>query len=102
MKLLEYEAKQLLALDDLTIPKHTIVNKNFNSDLLSVPVVIKSQVPIGGRGKLGGVIIINSLEKRKETIEQLFALPIKGYFPNTLLAEEKLSIKHEHYLSLFV
>ena len=99
MKLLEYEAKQILASAHIPIPKASLV-----SDItkLELPVVLKSQVPTGGRGKAGGIIIVDSQDQLQPTINTLLALEIKGFTPKTLLAEEKLSIKKELYLSILI
>jgi len=101
MKLLEYEAKQLLAESGILTPASHIVKKG-QTILLSVPTVLKSQVPTGGRGKAGGILIINSQTELQPAINTLFALEIKGFTPQTLLAEEKLAITKELYLSILI
>jgi succinyl-CoA synthetase beta subunit len=101
MKLLEYEAKKLIR-DIVSTPKSSLVRIDTDISSLQLPLVLKSQVPIGGRGKLGGVVVVDSLTEIKPTIEALFSLAIKGHKPNVLLAEEKISIANEHYLSLLI
>lgn len=102
MKLLEYEAKSLLKRAGISIPQHIVVQKTTNIESLVAPVVLKSQVPVGGRGKLGGVVILDTPSTLTQTVETLFDLVIKGYTPNVLLAEEKLAIAHEYYLCLLI
>jgi succinyl-CoA synthetase beta subunit len=100
MNLLEYEAKKLLHQAGLPVPKSTLVH---NPDChLPTPVVLKSQVPTGGRGKLGGIIVVEHPEAMQKTISELFDHTIKGFLPKVLLAEEKIAIKKELYLSLFI
>ena len=99
MKLLEYEAKQILAGAHIPIPKASLV---CDVTKLELPVVIKSQVPTGGRGKAGGILVVDSQDQLQPTIDTLLALEIKGFTPKTLLAEEKLSIKKEFYLSILI
>jgi len=99
MKLLEHEAKNLLAESGIPVPTSLLVNKG---DTLPTPLVLKSQVPTGGRGKAGGIILVEKNDELTPAIEKLFTLEIKGFLPNTLLAEEKLSIKKEFYLSLLI
>jgi len=102
MKLLEHEAKTLLKKNHLPVPNgHTIT---LSSDLTEVPfpAVVKSQVPTGGRGKLGGVVIVETLDQLKQTRDTLFTLPIKEFLPQVLLVEEKLAIEKEYYLALLV
>ena len=101
MKLLEYEAKAILAKYNITTPKSAIVNGS-NLPNLPLPLVLKSQVPTGGRGKAGGIKIIDNVSDLQPTINDLFQLEIKGFRPNTILAEAKLDIKNEYYLSLLI
>lgn len=101
MNLLEYEAKWLLAKAGISVPRSTIVDRESEPQLM-LPVVLKSQVPIGGRGKLGGVKIIESTGELDQATKTLLELPIKDYLPSKLLAEEKLDIQHEYYLSLVI
>ena len=101
MKLLEYEAKQILGDSNIAIPASSLIAKT-TSILPSLPTVLKSQVPIGGRGKAGGIRVIESTDELQPNIDDLFNLSIKGFTPTTLLAEEKLNIKQELYLSILI
>ncbi len=101
MKLLEYEAKSILRQAGLLVPTSTIIKKNA-AITASLPCVLKSQVPVGGRGKLGGIKVAESAADFKQIVDELFNLPIKGYLPSKILAEEKLAIQHEYYLSLVI
>lgn len=98
MKLLEYEAKQLLKASDIPVPESYVAGKT--PDFL--PVVLKSQVPTGGRGKAGGIRIVSSPAEYKTAINELATLSIKGFTPKTLLAEELLRIDRELYLSVLI
>lgn len=99
MKLLEYEAKNLLTRFHIPTPKSVIVHLG---DIPKPPLVLKSQVPTGGRGKAGGIIIVDTPEQLTPAIEKLLHLEIKGFTPKTLLAEEKLNIASELYLSILI
>lgn len=99
MKLLEYEAKSLLSAAGVPVPLSVIADTTA-APLL--PAVIKSQVPVGGRGKAGGIIIVQTADEYSKAIASLKTLPIKGFLPTTLLAEELLAIKQEFYLSLII
>lgn len=99
MKLLEYEAKAILKAFSIPVPASSIVNSKTTK--IEIPVVLKSQVPVGGRGKVGGVRLIKKADDM-QAIKDMLSLPIKGHTPNVLLAEEPLSIKREYYLSLII
>lgn len=102
MRLLEYEAKKLLRANEVPTPRGEVITKDTPIVSIHIPTVLKSQVPIGGRGKLGGIIIAESTQEAEAATQKLFSLAIKGYTPTVLLAEEKIAIADEHYLSLLV
>lgn len=100
MRLLEYEAKTILQRSDIPVPKSQIIRSE--RDRPKLPTVLKSQVPTGGRGNAGGIQIVESPDLLESTIRDLFTLGIKGCKPNTLLAEEKIEIISEYYLSIMI
>lgn len=100
MRLLEYQAKQCLAEAGVAVPQSNVVESATMAP--TAPIVLKSQVPIGGRGKAGGVVIVREQSAVTPTIQRLFALDIGGYTPTKLLAEEVLSIARECYISLTI
>lgn len=101
MKLLEYEAKSLIAKYDIPVPSSVLIQSDAHIDI-TLPVVLKSQVPVGGRGKAGGIKIIEAQTDLKDSINTLLNLSIGGFTPKTLLGEEKLEIGREYYLSLLI
>lgn len=100
MKLLEYEAKTILKNAGVPVPASQLVHAA--GDAVSLPAVLKSQVPTGGRGKAGGVKIVTTQQEYEAAAKTIFTLPIKGFTPTVLLAEELLGIEREHYLSLLI
>jgi succinyl-CoA synthetase beta subunit len=100
MKLLEYEAKSILKKAGIPVPRSSLIS--LPTDSIAIPAVIKSQVPVGGRGKAGGIVIVENINELPETISDIFSLSIGGFTPKILLAEEKLAIKKEMYLSLLI
>ncbi|MCA9327320.1 succinate--CoA ligase subunit beta [Candidatus Saccharibacteria bacterium] len=98
MKLLEYEAKSILNSIDIPVPRSYIADDT--PDFL--PAVIKSQVPIGGRGKAGGIKVVKTDDEYFMAVKNVSVLEIKGFTPKTLLAEELLDIDRELYLSVLI
>lgn len=98
VKLLEYEAKSILKLAAIAIPKSYLVSDTYQF----LPAVIKSQVPVGGRGKAGGVKVVRTDEEYGDTTREIRELSIKGFAPSELLAEELIDIERELYLSLLI
>lgn len=98
MKLLEYEAKNILARHDIPVPKHYRAGQQPEF----LPVVLKSQVPVGGRGKAGGIVIVKDPDDYQAAKTKILNLEIKGFRPNVILAEELIDIDRELYLSVLI
>ena len=99
MRLYEFEGKALFEKFRIPIPKGTVVNSADEAEAvakeMNVPVVLKSQVLTGGRGKAGGIKLIDNPGEVKSTAEALFDLKIKGFPVEKLLIEPKLDIQKE-------
>ncbi len=101
MKLLEFEAKSILKQFSIPVPASRVITKD-SSPALGFPCVLKSQVPVGGRGKAGGIKIVQSQLEADSLLPTLLNLDISGFKPKSLLAEELLEIQNEYYLSLVI
>ena len=69
---------------------------------IGYPMVVKSQVPVGGRGKAGGIQICKNADELSIKYPQVMDLEIKGERARAILIEEAAVIKNEMYLSLFL
>ncbi len=104
MRLFEYQAKDLFKQYGLSVPKSIRadsvdqVAEAFGK--LKPPVAIKSQVLAGGRGKAGGIAIVNDAAKAKSEAQRIFGLAIGGEKPSALLLEEAYPHNSEMYLSV--
>ncbi len=106
MKLLEYEAKEYFRRRGIPTPQGRMVTtpreaRDYTAEL-GKPVVIKVQLPVGGRGKAGGVRFADTPEEAAEAADALLGMRIKGLTVEKLYVEEKLSIVNEIYLGVTV
>jgi len=106
LKLLEYEAKEYFRKFGIPTPPGRMVTtpreaRDYVAGL-GKPVVIKAQLPVGGRGKAGGVKFADTPEEAAEAAEALLGMRIKGLNVERLYVEEKLSIVNEIYLGVTV
>lgn len=100
MQLLEHAAKAALAASDLPVPTSTYIRRAEELVALTTfPCVAKSQVPVGGRGKAGGIKIVESSEQLEGTFREIMELEIKGHKPSGVLFEQKVDVVHESYLA---
>jgi succinyl-CoA synthetase beta subunit len=67
MRLLEYESKEILRKYQISTPAATLTSKR---DPLNIkgPVMLKSQIPVGGRGKSGGILEASTNDDAKTTV----------------------------------
>jgi succinyl-CoA synthetase beta subunit len=101
MNLLEYQAKTLLAEYNTPLPTSWLIRAGEVAPSgVTFPVVAKSQVPVGGRGKVGGIVVVPTASELPATLHRLFSLPIKEHIPDSVLLEEALDIDRELYLAL--
>ncbi|MCK4857720.1 MAG: acetate--CoA ligase family protein [candidate division Zixibacteria bacterium] len=106
MRLYEYEARELFGRFKIPIPEGQVVNSPEEAAKvareLGLPRVLKSQVLTGGRGKAGGIKIVETEPELAEVIPKLFDLEIKGFPVEKLLIDPKLDIAREFYLGVTI
>lgn len=102
MDLLEYQAKELFHQRGIPVlPSQRIEHpKDLKGLKIPYPVVLKSQVRTGGRGKAGGVKFVENTIDAIAAAQTIFHLPIKGEYPKVLLAESKYDAAREFYLAV--
>ena len=99
MRLLEHESKEILGRYNILIPEGDVV---VSAEELKMdgPVMLKAQIPLGGRGKSGGVIEAASSGEAKDNIEQLLRTPIRGYRAGKILVEEVIDVVREFFMAV--
>jgi succinyl-CoA synthetase beta subunit len=104
MDLLEYQAKNLFQEMGIPIlPSQTIGNpKDLKGLRIPYPVVLKSQVRAGGRGRAGGIKFAGNTIDAVAAAQTIFALPIMNEYPEVILAEAKYDANQELYLAVFL
>lgn len=102
MDLLEYQAKELFRNIGIPVlPAQRIDRpKDLKGLTIPYPVVLKSQVRIGGRGRVGGVKFVENTIDAIAAAHTIFNLPIMGEYPQALLAEAKYNADLEFYLAV--
>ena len=101
MKLFEYEAKEIFAKNGIPVSENFLVEAGGQgTDFFKAnkPVVLKSQVLTGGRGKAGGIKFASSEKEYADNINSLLKLKLKGLNVKKILVEKKLDVRSELYL----
>jgi succinyl-CoA synthetase beta subunit len=114
MNLHEYQAKKLLARHGVPVPLGGVVlnPEEINSvinDLNGPTWVVKAQIHAGGRGKAGGVKVVNSASDAIKAANEIFGMTLVtpqtgpgGKEVHRVYIEEGIQIDRELYLSLLV
>ena len=113
MKLHEYQAKTLFARHGLAVPRGevacTAAEAREVAEKLGGRVVVKAQIHAGGRGKGGGVKVVDGPEEAARVAEALIGSNLvtpqtgpAGRRVSRVLIEEGLDIERELYLGLLI
>jgi succinyl-CoA synthetase beta subunit len=105
MKLLEYQAKEVLAGLGIEIPAGRVARTPEEAAAASSelgPVAVKAQVPVGGRGKAGGIAVVKTPDEARAAAERIIGMDIKGFKVPLVYCETALDIAREVYLGFTV
>ena len=104
MDLFEYQGKELYRKYNISTPKSIVINnledlQKIDGTNLNYPLVIKAQVQVGGRGKAGGIRLVNNKGEMLTASNEILGMDIKGHIVEKLLIEEASEIEDEYYIS---
>lgn len=102
MRLLEFQAKRLFSEHGIPIPKNVLIESPTDLESLPYPVVLKAQVPVGGRGKAGAIKPVTDANEAAVVLDELLNTRIRGNPVRAVLAEEKVEVQKELYLALLI
>ena len=114
MKIHEYQAKEILRQSGIPIPEGQVVASPDEATRASQiieghPWVIKAQVHAGGRGKGGGVKVVNYPYEVVTTVENMLKTHLvthqtgpDGVKVNQVLVEQGVDIEREFYLGMVI
>ena len=104
MDLLEYQAKELFREVGIPVLPSQRIDRPTDLKALRIPypVVLKSQVSVGNRGKAGGIRFAENTIDAIAAARTIFNLPISGEYPQVLLAEAKYNTSREFYLAIVI
>jgi succinyl-CoA synthetase beta subunit len=103
MMLLEHHAKSLLAAAGVRIPPGVLATSANLAEIagaIACPVVAKAQVPVGGRGKAGGILKVATAAELRPVVEKILALTIKNHPVRCCRLEAMVDYTAEAYFSL--
>jgi succinyl-CoA synthetase beta subunit len=102
--LLEYQGKQLFARHGVPVPSgrpaDNLDEALNEADAVGYPCVVKAQVQIGGRGKLGGIKVAKNRDEASEHVSAILGMDIRGLRVHEVWIEEASEIEAEYYASI--
>jgi len=102
MRLLEFQAKRILAEYGIPVPTSRLIQSPSDLAGIEIPTVLKAQVPTGRRGRAGGIRIVAAEKEARAVALELLSSNIRGHRVRSLLAEEKADVNREIYLALLL
>lgn len=107
MKIHEYQAKEIFSKYEIPVERHALCStpdevveafKEIGTD----KVVIKAQVLTGGRGKSGGIKLVNNMEDAYQEASHILGMNIKGFPVKKVIVSEAVDIAAEYYVSFTI
>ncbi len=106
MKLQEYASRQLFTRYGIPTKPFYLARSPDEAEeaaqVLKLPVVIKAQVLVGGRGKAGGIKLAESPGEAREVAEEILSLTLNGIPVKKVLVAEAVNIEREFYLAIIL
>ena len=103
MDLFEYQGKQLFASFGIPMSPGKVALTPDQAveavEQLGIPVVVKAQVLVGGRGKAGGIKLVHDATEVEAHARAILGMDIKGHTVATLWIEKASEIAEEYYAS---
>jgi succinyl-CoA synthetase beta subunit len=102
MRLLEFQAKRLLAEKGISIPKGVLITSPNDLQKVLFPALLKAQVPVGGRGKAGAIKRVEQATEATTVVNKMLASTVKDHPVQAILAEDPVEIIRELYVACLI
>ena len=106
MDLYEHQGKELFARYEIPVPNGMVATSGEEAASATKELggrsVVKVQVAIGGRGKGGGVVVVDSPERAAAEADRMLGAGFKDMAVTRVLVEQALPIAREFYTSFLL
>jgi succinyl-CoA synthetase beta subunit len=103
VKFLEYQVKERLKAAGIPVPDGRLARTPDEAVLAAGAlgaIAVKAQVPVGGRGKAGGIKLARTPMDARRAAAEILGMTIKGYTVKEVWCETAQEITRELYLGL--
>ena len=99
----EHAAKPILTSVGISVPKGRLVANPDEAAIAATEIgecVVKAQIPVGKRGKAGGVQLAHTSDEAKVHAKQMIGMVIGGHTVEKVLVEARTDIVREFYAAI--
>ncbi|MEZ3115615.1 ADP-forming succinate--CoA ligase subunit beta [Halobaculum sp. MBLA0147] len=104
MRLHEHQAKDVFSEAGIPIPDSTLATTTEEVvaavEEIGFPAAVKAQVHVGGRGKAGGIEIVESVDEARAAADRILGMDLKGYTVEKVLVEAAVDFVNELYVGI--
>jgi succinyl-CoA synthetase beta subunit len=104
MRLHEYQAKEVFSEAGIPTPDAelaaTVEEAVTAAESVGYPCAIKAQVHVGGRGKAGGIKLVDDEHEARAAAEEILGMDLKGYRVDRVLVEAAVDFTNELYVGV--
>jgi len=106
MRLFEFESKRIFRAEGIPVPSGDVVSSSEEAQRaamsVGMPVVLKAQVPVGGRGKAGAILTCREPEETARLADKILQMKIGEFEVRKILVEKRLQVASEGFLSITI
>lgn len=106
MKIHEYQAKELFIAAGIPAPDGKVATNANQAEAyareIGGPVMVKAQVHVGGRGKVGGVKYAANVDEARKHAQNILGMDIKGLTVKKVLITAAAEITSESYVGIIL
>jgi len=106
MRLYEFEGSELFRREGIAVPDCAVADSpeeaRQKAEEIGLPVVVKAQVLLGGRGLAGGIQTAESLDQVEDVARHILGSSIKEIPVRRIMVARKVEVAREFYLGVTV
>jgi succinyl-CoA synthetase beta subunit len=104
MRLSEYQTKQIFARYGIPVPRGRVASSSREvsqiAEELGGQVVIKAQVLVHARGRMGGIRVARSVYEAEQVAMQILGMELGGLPVHKVLVDELIAFEDQYYIAI--
>lgn len=96
----EYAAKSAFEAEGIQVPNGVVLEEGDEIPDMSLPSVVKAQVPVSGRGTMGGISFADTEDEVRQAVADMLGSTLADHRVDRVLVEDAVDVEQELYLSI--